>query len=84
MVPQLRHPYGIIIAARTSGPAQDVPLLPGDVILSVNNSPTFTLEGLRGALKRIAPGDSVVLQVERDGQADVRDIPPRLSRKSGV
>ena len=68
MVPQLRHPYGIIIAARTSGPAQDVPLLPGDVILSVNNSPTFTLEGLRGALKRIAPGDSVVLQVERDGK----------------
>jgi serine protease Do len=68
MVPQLRHPYGIIIAAKTSGSAQDVPLLPGDVILSVNNSPTLTLDGLRASLAQVASGDPVVLQVERDGK----------------
>jgi serine protease Do len=75
MVPQLRHPYGIIIAARASGKAQDVPLLPSDVILSVNNSPTLTLESLRDALRRIAPGDSVVLQVERDGKLTYLTFP---------
>ncbi|HEY1338694.1 MAG TPA: trypsin-like peptidase domain-containing protein [Bryobacteraceae bacterium] len=68
LVPQLRHPYGIIIAARTSGAAHDIPLVPGDVVLAINNLPTMTLDGLRTALKKLAPGDPVVLQVERDGK----------------
>jgi serine protease Do len=68
LVGQLRHPYGIIIAARTSGAAHDIPLVPGDVVLAINNLPTMTLDGLRTALKKLAPGDPVVLQVERDGK----------------
>jgi serine protease Do len=68
LVPQLRHPYGIITAARTSGGGRDIPLVPGDVILSVNSLPTMTLDSLRTALKQLAPTDPVVLQIEREGK----------------
>jgi serine protease Do len=68
LVTQLRHKYGIIVAARSSGAPRDVPLLPGDVILSVNSLPTMTLDMLRTALKAFAPTDPLVLQVERDGK----------------
>jgi serine protease Do len=68
LVPDLRHEYGIIVAARTSGAAHDVPVLPGDVIVSMNDVPTMTLDYLRTALKRLGPADPVVLQVEREGK----------------
>jgi serine protease Do len=68
MVTQLRHKYGIIVAARTSGASSDVPLVTGDVILSINKFPTMTLDMLRTALKKLAPADPVVLQIERDGK----------------
>jgi serine protease Do len=68
LVAQLRHSYGVIVAARTSGASHDVPLLPGDVILSINNSPAMTLDLLRNALKRLGPADPIVLQIERDGK----------------
>jgi serine protease Do len=68
LVSQLRHKYGVIVAARTSGASNSVPLLPGDVILSMNNLPTMTLDMLRTALKKLAPADPVVIQIERDGK----------------
>jgi serine protease Do len=68
MLPQLRHPYGIIVAAKANGAVHDVPLAQGDVILSVNGLPTSTLDSLRTALKRLSPGDPVTLQVEREGK----------------
>jgi serine protease Do len=68
MVPDLRHQYGIIVAARTSGAARDVPVLPGDVIVAMNDVPTMTLDYLRTALKRLGQADPVVLQVEREGR----------------
>ena len=68
LVPDLRHGYGIIVAARTSGAARDVPILPGDVIVSMNDVPTMTLDYLRTALKRLGPLDPVVFQVEREGK----------------
>jgi serine protease Do len=68
MLTQLRNQFGIITAARTSGGPREIPLLPGDVILSLNDLPTMTLEGLRTALGRLAPADPVVLQIERDGK----------------
>ncbi len=67
LVPQLRHSYGIITAARTAG-ARDIPLLPGDVIISLNDTLTMTLDSLRVALKSLNPSDPVVLQIERDGK----------------
>jgi len=68
MMPELRHKYGIIVAARSSGGGRDVPLMQGDVILSVNTVPTITLDSVRQALKRLARTDPVVLQIERDGK----------------
>ena len=68
LVGQLRHRYGIIVAARTSGAAREVALMPGDVILELNAVGMMTLDALRTGLKRLKPGDPAVLQVERDGR----------------
>jgi serine protease Do len=68
MLPQLRHTYGIIIAAKTSTAARDMPLLPGDVIVAMNDVPVLKLESLRSALKALDPSKPFVLQIERDGK----------------
>jgi serine protease Do len=64
----LRDPYGIVVAARTTGPLTEVPLLPRDVIRSLNDAKMFTLEQLRNALRAMKPGSAVTLQVQRDGR----------------
>jgi S1-C subfamily serine protease len=38
------------------------------VIVSLNDSPTMTLDSFRTALKRLSPSDPVVLQIEREGK----------------
>ena len=68
LLPDLKHAYGIITAAKTNIGPRDVPLQPGDVIVSLNDSPTMTLDSFRTALKRLSPTDPVVLQIERDGK----------------
>lgn len=67
MIEELRDPYGIIVAARAAGAAVEVPLTTGDVIRSLNGEPMDTLDKLRGALKALAPGAPVVLQIQRGG-----------------
>jgi serine protease Do len=64
----LRDPYGIIVVARAAGAASEVPLLPRDVIRSVNTRQITTLQGLRDAVKAITPGSTVTLQVQREGR----------------
>jgi serine protease Do len=66
MVPELRDPFGIIVAARAAGAATEVPLTTGDVIRTLNGEPMTTLERLRNALKNLPPGAAVVLQIQRD------------------
>jgi serine protease Do len=68
MLRGLREPYGIVVTARATGSTGDVPLVPGDVIRSLNTQPMTTLERLRTALKSIAPGVPFVLQIQRDGK----------------
>jgi S1-C subfamily serine protease len=48
--------------------SREIPLVPGDVILSLNNIPVMTLDGLRTALKQLHPPDPVVLQIERESK----------------
>ena len=43
----LRDPYGIIVVARAAGAASEVPILPRDIIRSVNDRRIVTLEALR-------------------------------------
>jgi serine protease Do len=68
MLPGLRNPFGIVVTARVTGSAGNVPLVPGDVIRSVNTYPMTTLERLRAALKALAPRAPFVLQIQREGK----------------
>ena len=64
----LRDPYGVIVAARAAGAFADIPLMPRDVIRSVNNERTATLEGLRQILQRLRRDTPVTLQIQREGR----------------
>jgi serine protease Do len=66
MAPELRDPFGIIVAARAAGSGIEVPLTAGDVIRTLNGEPMTTLERLRNALKALPPGSPVALQIQRD------------------
>jgi len=65
---QLRDPYGIIVVARASGPMTEIPLLPGDVIRSVNTHQTTTLQSARELMRGFKPGTPVTLQIQREGR----------------
>jgi serine protease Do len=66
MVPDLRDPFGIIVAARSAGAGAEVPLTAGDVIRTLNGQPMTTLDRLRSALKSLPPGAPVALQIQRE------------------
>jgi serine protease Do len=66
MAPDLRDPFGIIVAARAAGGAAEVPLTTGDVIRTLNGEPMTTLDRLRNTLQALKPGSAVVLQIQRD------------------
>jgi serine protease Do len=68
MLRGLRDPYGIVVTARLTGSTSDIPLVPGDVIRSLNTRPMTTLERLRAALKAMAPSVPAVLQIQRDNK----------------
>jgi len=67
-LPDLRIPTGVIVAAKTQGAQQEVPLQSGDVIHAMNGTTITTLAGLRDALTKLQPGDPIALLVERYGQ----------------
>lgn len=64
----LRDPYGIIVVARAAGSGGEVPLLPRDIIRSVNNRRIVTLQALKETLAALKPGSPVTLQVQREGR----------------
>ena len=64
----LRDPFGIIVIARTAGAASDVPLLPRDVIRSVNNRRVASLNWLRETMHALTPGAPVTMQIQREGR----------------
>jgi serine protease Do len=66
LAPDLRDPFGILVAARAAGAGVEVPLNAGDVIRTLNGQPMTTLDRLRSALKALAPGTPVALQIQRD------------------
>ncbi len=68
-LPDLRIPSGIIVAAKTLGAGiGEVPLQTGDVIHGLNGTTVTNLADLREGLAKLAPGDAVVLLIERYGQ----------------
>lgn len=69
MAGDLRIASGVIVLGRAAdlfGP--DFGLTTGDVIHAINNRPVDTVENLRSALSQLKSGDSVALQVERQGR----------------
>jgi serine protease Do len=68
MVPDLRDPFGIIVAARSTEASGEIPLTAGDVIRTLNGEPMTTLDRLRTALHELKPGAPVVLQIQRDAR----------------
>jgi S1-C subfamily serine protease len=66
MATDLRDPFGILVAARAAGAGVEVPLTAGDVIRTLNGQPMTSLDRLRSALKALAPGAPVALQIQRD------------------
>ncbi len=62
-----RLPGGLLVVARTFGTSADeVQLKVGDIVHSVNGTPTDSLMTLKDFMKGLKSGDPVVLQVERN------------------
>lgn len=69
VVPWIRRPGGLLVAAWDAGtPVTGTGLQPGDVIYALNGAPVETVADLTGRLAGLAPGDPVVLHVDRLGE----------------
>lgn len=65
----LRSALGVYVVATTAGNQETgAALAPGDVIASVNGEQVLTVQDLRHALRTRAPGELVVLEMERQRQ----------------
>ena len=68
-LPGLRIASGVIVAARAAYAATvEAGLQSGDIIHALNRVDIISLDGLRQALDKLKTGDSVVLQIERQGE----------------
>ena len=68
LLPDLRQPDGIIVAARSpAGQGRYVDLEAGDVIHTMNDMPVGSLESFRTNIENFKAGDPVVLFIERSG-----------------
>jgi serine protease Do len=65
MVSDLRHPYGVIVALRSTDAAANG-LEVGDVIYSVNGAPVKSFDMLRSAVDGLNQRQAAVLQVQRN------------------
>ena len=67
VLPDLRRPAGVVIAARKSNPPYSGPALEtGDVIYSVNRKVVNNVAQLQNAFTQIKSGASAVLLIERN------------------
>ena len=64
----LRDPNGVIVIARAAGATSEVPLLPRDVIRTLNNRQITTLQSLRDALRGATRGAPMTLQIQREAR----------------
>jgi serine protease Do len=68
LMPDLRRPAGVVVAARKSGaPYSGPPLETGDVIYSANRHVVSGVAQLKQYLGSLKTGEPVVLQLEREG-----------------
>jgi serine protease Do len=67
LLPTLRGEDGVVVASRAALAPPDGPE-PGDVIYALNGVSIRGLAELRSAVDKVAKGDAIVLQVERNSQ----------------
>jgi serine protease Do len=67
LMPELRRPAGVVVAARKTNAYSGPPLQTGDVIYSVNRHVVNGVAQLRQVLSNMKSGQAVVLLVERSG-----------------
>ena len=68
LMPDLRRPAGVVVAARKTNAPYSGPLLQvGDVIYEVNRRVVNGVEALRNALSQAKSGQSLALLIERNG-----------------
>jgi S1-C subfamily serine protease len=69
LLPPLRIPSGVFVAARTQVTLDnEVPLVAGDVIHAVNSFAVRSVDGLRVLVDDVQPNSDLVMQIERNGQ----------------
>ena len=69
LLPDLRHPWGVVVAAGTVQSLNvGTALQAGDVLYSVNGVPVTSVVALRKRLAEFKPGDTPVLQIERSNK----------------
>jgi serine protease Do len=77
LMPDLRRPAGVVVAARKTNAPYSGPLLQvGDVVYEVNRRVVNGVDSLRNVLGRMKSGQSLVLLIERNGH--LRYIPLQL------
>ncbi|HUT99275.1 MAG TPA: trypsin-like peptidase domain-containing protein [bacterium] len=65
----LRSTDGALVTQVDKGsPAEEAGLEPGDIVLSYNTEPITGVDGFNEQFQRSAPGDDVVLVVQREGR----------------
>jgi serine protease Do len=68
LMPDLRRPAGVVVAARTANTPYSGPVLQtGDVIYGVNHRVIGNVAQLRNTLYGMKSGEAAVLTIERDG-----------------
>lgn len=68
MLPTLRKPAGVVVAARVAGPGAVAEFTTADLICELNGEPVRDVAGLKAAIAMLHPGDPVVVQLQRQGQ----------------
>ena len=69
LLPGIRAASGVIVLGHAPGlDSVDTGLQPGDVIHTLNRTPIDNVAQLQSAMSGLAPGASVVLRIERQGQ----------------
>ncbi len=66
LIDDLRDDYGVVVLAKASGAAMEVPLTAGDVIRTINGKPVGSVQFLNASLRALPEGAPVVLQIQRD------------------
>src|SRR5579871_826542 len=74
MLPELRKPYGVVVAARAAGSPYSTQLNPGDVIHALNTEPISSVAALRDGLDKRKATDPIILQIEREGRLMYLDL----------